>query len=123
VYNGLAASVQFPRPPDINGCVAILGGLAFTLFLGVMRTRFLWWPLHPVGYAIGINGGSLDHFWLVMVLASAVKFGVLRIGGVGLYRRTLPIFLGLVLGDVAAGSYWSILSVILRRPLYVVWFW
>ncbi|MBT5715002.1 hypothetical protein HOI71_28395, partial [Candidatus Poribacteria bacterium] len=50
-------------------------------------------------------------------------FSVLRIGGVGLYRRTLPIFLGLVLGDVAAGSYWSVLSVILRRPLYVVWFW
>ncbi|MBT3268672.1 hypothetical protein HN371_16070 [Candidatus Poribacteria bacterium] len=46
-YNALASSVQFPRPPDVNGCVAIGGGPAFTLFLGVMRTRFLWWPCTP----------------------------------------------------------------------------
>ncbi len=123
VYNRLAASLQFPRDPDTNGCIAILAGLAFTLTLGILRTKFLWWPLHPVGYAIGINGGSLDHFWLVMLVAAGVKFAVLKSGGVGLYRRTLPFFLGLVLGDVAAGSYWSILSVIVRRPLYVVWFW
>jgi len=31
--------------------------------------------------------------------------------------------MGLVLGDVAIGSYWSILSVIVETPLYVVWFW
>ena len=93
------------------------------MILGILRVKFIWWPFHPVGYIIGINGGSLDHFWFAMLLSSSVKLLVLKYGGAKLYRRVLPFFLGLVLGDVVIGSYWSILSVIIKTPLYVVWFW
>ena len=122
-YNQLANWLQFPQPPDTYGMLAILAGFGFTTFLGVMRQLLLWWPFHPVGYVLGINGGTLDHFWFVMLIASSIKLALLKYGGIGLYRRWLPFFLGLVLGDVAIGSYWSILSVIVETPLYVVWFW
>ena len=122
-YNRLAGWLQFPQPPDIYGTVAIILGFIFTMFLGIMRLKFIWWPFHPVGYVMGINGGTLDHYWFALIISSSIKLGVLKYGGARLYRRVLPFFLGLVLGDVVSGSYWSILSVIVKMPLYVVWFW
>jgi hypothetical protein len=122
-YNQLASWLQFPQPLDGYGIVATILGFLFTIILGILRVKFIWWPFHPVGYVIGINGGSLDHFWFVMLLSSTVKLVVLKYGGAKLYRRVLPFFLGLVLGDVVIGSYWSILSIIIKTPLYVVWFW
>jgi hypothetical protein len=122
-YNQLAGWLQFPQPPDIYGSVAMVLGFVFTMFLGIMRLKFIWWPFHPVGYVMGINGGTLDHFWFALILSSSIKLVVLKYGGASLYRRTLPFFLGLILGDVVSGCYWSILSVIIKMPLYVVWFW
>ena len=122
-YNRLAGWLQFPRPMDIYGSAVIGLSFVFTMFLGIMRLRFIWWPFHPVGYVIGINGGTLDQFWLVLILSSIAKFVILKYGGARLYRRVLPFFLGLVLGDVVSGSYWAILGIILETPMYVVWFW
>ena len=123
VYNRLAGWLQFPRPTDFFGSMVIGLSFLFTIFLGMMRLKFIWWPFHPVGYVIGINGGTLDQFWLVLILSSIAKFVILKYGGARLYRRVLPFFLGLVLGDVVSGSYWAILGVILETPMYVVWFW
>ena len=122
-YQQLASWLQSPRPSDLYGTLAILLGFAFTMFLGAMRLKCVWWPFHPVGYVTGINGGTLDHFWFALAISSSLKYCFLKYGGARLYRRILPFFLGLVLGDVVSGSYWSILSVIVQMPLYVVWFW
>ena len=123
VYNQLSGWFQFPREIDVFGTFAIGLGLAFTMILGLLRLKFIWWPLHPVGYAMGINGGTMDHYWFALILCGTIKFIVFKVGGARLYRRFLPFFLGLILGDVASGCYWSILSVIIETPLYVVWFW
>jgi len=84
-YNSLATWLQFPQPVDGYGIVAIILGFLFTLILGLLRVKFIWWPFHPVGYVIGINGGSLDHFWFAMLLSSSVKLVVLKYGGAKLY--------------------------------------
>lgn len=123
VYNQLSGWFQFPREIDVFGTFAIGLGFAFTMLLGLLRLKFIWWPLHPVGYAMGINGGTMDHYWFALILCGTIKFIVFKVGGARLYRRFLPFFLGLILGDVASGCYWSILSVIIETPLYVVWFW
>ena len=123
VYNQLSGWFQFPREIDVFGTMAIGLGFAFTMLLGLLRLKFIWWPLHPVGYAMGINGGTMDHYWFALILCGTIKFIVFKVGGARLYRRFLPFFLGLILGDVASGCYWSILSVIIETPLYVVWFW
>lgn len=121
-FNSLASWLLYPKPADVHASGAILGGFSFSIFLFLMRTRFVWWPFHPVGYVIGINGGSVDHFWFAMILSSTVKFVALKFGGARAYRRLLPFFLGLVLGDITIACFWSILSLIVETPLYVVWF-
>ena len=48
-YQQLASWLQSPRPSDLYGTLAILLGFAFTMFLGAMRLKCVWWPFHPVG--------------------------------------------------------------------------
>lgn len=72
-------------------------GAAVYSVLTLCQYRFLWWPLHPVGLAIAT-------LWMVrytvasVFLAWAIKSAVMHFGGVGLYRRVRPFFLGLIAG-------------------------
>jgi hypothetical protein len=122
-YYSLSSWLLYPKPADAYASGSILGGFLFSIFLFLMRSRFIWWPFHPVGYVIGINGASVDHYWFALILMSTVKFIAFRHGGARAYRKLLPFFLGLILGDITIACYWSILSVIIETPLYVVWFW
>jgi len=36
--------------------------------------------------------------------------------GLAVYRKAVPFFLGLVLGDFMLGGFWSIMSILLNRP-------
>lgn len=72
-------------------------GAAIMAVLMALRTRLPWWPLHPVGFAISssypIRDSAMGIFtvWLIKAL-------LLRLGGVALYRRAIPLFLGLLVG-------------------------
>ena len=44
---------------------------------------------------------------------------ILKYGGLGLYRRTTPLFLGLVLGEFAADSIISIEVTTWKIPTYI----
>jgi hypothetical protein len=92
-------------------------GLSAT-FLGALawlRTRFTWWPLHPLGYCIG---PGLLWLWCPFFVAWLLKWLILRYGGLSTYRRALPFFLGLVLGDYTAGALWALVGLALDTPTY-----
>ena len=58
-------------------------------------------PFHPLGYCIG--PGLIWH-WSPFFIAWLLKLVILRYGGLRFYRRALPFFLGLVLGDYVLGA-------------------
>lgn len=93
-----------------------IGG-AITALLGAARARWSWWPLHPIGYAMAGTATS-SAFWSHYFIAWAVKLVVLRYGGMRLYRATLPLVFGLILGDVASQTLWSIGATLLDVPVY-----
>ena len=74
-------------------------------YLELARQRLLPWPFHPIGYALA-NTQSMDYMWMPFLIAWALKRLVLRYGGMRLYRRSLPFFLGLILGDYAVPALW-----------------
>jgi hypothetical protein len=96
-----------PRPADWTGLQAALGGAGVTALLALARQRYVWWPFHPIGYALA-NTQSLDYMWAPFFIAWALKAGVLRYGGMRLYRQTLPFFLGLILGDYLVPALWFV---------------
>ena len=70
--------------------------------LMVARWLYVWWPLHPLGYAIGPIW-IIDALWFNMFLAWLIKVVVLKYGGVGLYRKTRPLLYGHDLGILHTG--------------------
>ncbi|MCZ6679561.1 MAG: hypothetical protein O7E52_20205 [Candidatus Poribacteria bacterium] len=120
-YNFLSTWLVNPRPTDWLA-MSILG-LTFFLNLGIMflRARFVWCPLHPAGYVIGVAPGTTDMIWFPVAVAMVVKWLLLKHGGIRAYRKALPFFIGLVLGEAVVGCFWPMLSLILTSSVYSWW--
>ena len=92
-------------------------GLLFTFLLSVMRQRFIWWQLHPIGYAIS-GTYTMNIFWLSFFISWGIKWFILKQGGLKAHRRAIPFFIGLILGEFTIGSLWSIMSIVFHHPMY-----
>jgi hypothetical protein len=75
----------------------------------LLRTRFTWWTLHPVGYAMA-NTSTMNQVWMPFFIAWILKVFVLRYGGMRLYRLSLPFFYGVIVGDFLAGGLTTLLG-------------
>jgi hypothetical protein len=73
------------------------GGAFLYLAVAFLHLRFAWWPLHPVGLAVA-SIWILKRIAFSVFLAWGCKRLVLRLGGVAVYQRLKPFFLGLVVG-------------------------
>lgn len=112
-FNWLDSAVTSGFKAEVNRWGVVGTSSLFTLFLHAMRTRFVGFPFHPLGYCIG---PGLVWLWLPFFIAWLIKLLVLRYGGLRMYRRTLPFFLGLVLGDYTMGALWSLIGVVWGVP-------
>jgi hypothetical protein len=92
-------------------------GFSAMVLLTYLRVRFFWLPLHPLGYVMASNQEMSD-LWAPILICLFLKWIILRHGGIRSYRRAVPFFLGLVLGDYLMGSIWSLLSVVLNTNMY-----
>lgn len=118
-YSQLAGWMRGGQPPAQQGVWFFLGGLVIVGMLAYCRQMFLWWPLHPTGFALGISY-AMNYFWFCVFVAWLAKFCITRYGGMEAHRRALPFFLGLVLGDYTIGALWSLLGLYLGTPTYKI---
>ncbi|MGD9497071.1 MAG: DUF6785 family protein [Armatimonadota bacterium] len=116
-WNLLASWLNYPREASWQQVTFVGVGALATWGMMWMRLRFLWWPLHPAGYALGMLFG-VDYFWSCLLIAWALKWAILRWGGQRVYHRFVPFVFGVVIGEYAVGAFWSALGVLLQRPLY-----
>ena len=79
------------------------------LGLSIMRQRFLWWPFHPLGYAMGPSWPMIQ-LWFSILIGWAAKSVIMRYGGIRSYRTYRPLFLGMVLGEFISGGVWLIID-------------
>ncbi|MGD9495856.1 MAG: DUF6785 family protein [Armatimonadota bacterium] len=110
-YDELASFMRGHKAPDRGKTAAAAVGVALTAAMVGLRSVFLRFPLHPLGYAmVTAYGGPL---WGPFFIVWVIKSLVLRIGGMGMYRRLIPFFLGIVVGHFfTAGLVWGWLSII-----------
>jgi hypothetical protein len=114
-----AALLSLPSPRDTTGMLAALFGMALTGLLALLRQRFPWWPLHPLGYALATTQ-SMDYMWCPFFIAWMAKWVTLRYGGIRAYRIALPFFLGLILGDYVVPTFWGIFGMLTDTQQYMV---
>ncbi|MCC6441997.1 MAG: hypothetical protein IT210_00930 [Armatimonadetes bacterium] len=106
--------------PHADSLGAVGLGFGLTFLLQSLRTRFVAFPLHPVGYAIASSYSS-TFIWSTALITWLVKLLILRYTGLKGYYRAAPLFLGLLLGEFIIGSLISLLGVLLHIPMYVFW--
>ena len=92
----------------LNAVWLALGGLV-TYGMIVARSRLLWFPLHPIGYLMCLSY-PMYTLWFSIFLGWLCKVLISRFGGTDTYRKMIPLFLGLALGDVAMMLFWLMLD-------------
>jgi hypothetical protein len=108
-WKTLSARLLNPLRPSLLGMVFVAVGAAVTGFLFVMRSRFVWWPFHPMGFAMGPSWPMIQ-LWFSILIGWLAKSVLLRYGTAKTYDRAKPFFMGLVVGEFVAAAIWLIVS-------------
>jgi hypothetical protein len=109
-FRQLASQISSPSDPDRVATGYAGFGFLFCMFLSWLRLRFLWWPLHPLGYAVGFSRRTIDWMWFSIFLGWLIKAMVIRAGGLKAYRRLMPFFLGMIFGEFGMGVIFGALG-------------
>jgi hypothetical protein len=98
-FNDAATNLNRSTPPlAFANTLNFFIGAAVTVLIATLRTRLGWFPFHPLGYALS-GSWTMMVFWFPCLVAWLCKVVLLRYGGMKLYARARPFFLGMVLGE------------------------
>lgn len=92
-----SAAQEFTRHVGSGIAIAVSG--VFTAVLAYFRSSFVWWPFNPIGYFLAGNEWNL-YMWSSFMIVWFIKALIFRYGGMTLYRKLQPMFLGMVMGAV-----------------------
>ncbi len=87
-----------------------LGAVVTTLLL-FMRGSIFSCTLHPLGFMLA-GTYAAQRIWFSVFIAWALKWLLLRYGGLGAFRFILPFFLGMVVGEGIIGGIWVIVGLV-----------
>jgi hypothetical protein len=73
-----------------------------------LQKSFYWWPLHPLGLALGYTH-PVSNTWFSVFLAWMAKTVVTRVGGGPAYLQARPFFIGLAVGGFVTAGFWAII--------------
>lgn len=95
--------------------LAMALGAATTWAVFSLRRRFVWWPLHPLGFVAWMHW-PIERYWSSIFIGWLVKAVVVRLGGYRAFRRLRPVALGLILGMNVIFTVWLIVHMIWSGP-------
>lgn len=110
-------SVPATKPLDFVNNVDAKGiglGALVTGLLALLRSLFMWFPLHPLGYVLATTYFARG-FWFIAFVAWLIRHIVLRIGGAHSIRKGLvPFCVGMFLACVASIMIFDVVGFYLR---------
>ena len=113
-FNDATQVLNGSKPPLPFYCTLnFFIGIFVTILLTTARTQLMWFPLHPLGYALS-GTWTMTVFWFACVVAWLLKIIILRYGGMKLYARARPFFLGMVLGEFTMAVLWTLPALVNR---------
>jgi len=96
--------------------------IGFGVYFGLMlvRTWWVWWPLHPAGFAISTTW-YMAHMWFPMCIACTAKSIAARYVGPRAMRGLTAAAFGLIIGDVVSGCLWTLYGLFFHVTTYSFW--
>lgn len=95
-YNSLMVPGAYSQGTASVRIEEALGGVVLGVVVTAMNTMFAWWPIHPLGFMLGITLGW--GLWNWALLAFIARVIVLKVGGSKLYNKAIQIVLGTLIG-------------------------
>ena len=105
----ISGEMNNPDGPDIIGWISTVSGGGIMALLMLARQHLLWWPLHPLGFAVSTISMT-NYISFSVFLAWLFKSIILKYGGPTLFQRARPFFLGLILGQFAIAGIWLVID-------------
>jgi hypothetical protein len=102
-----------PQQPLYNTMPAMLVGAALAIGLALLRLRLWWWPFHPIGFIVA-NAPDMGWYFFTFLVPWLLKVMAIRFGGLRLYRQTVPLAVGFIVGDLLSGTLWAVVGLIVR---------
>jgi hypothetical protein len=97
----------------LGGTVALcaVAGAAIVIALSLLRARFMWWPIDPLGFVIATSmSGAHMGVWSAFTVAWIVKTIVLRVGGSKLYENYGVPIVGGFMGGVVTSNLIGVIA-------------
>jgi len=117
-FNMLVSWIQVPRERDWLRIQAVLFGAGMLVALATLRMKVLWWPLHPIGYAVGFTKRTVPWIWFSFFFGWALKAITLKVGGHKWHQRLPALCLGLILGDFFMGGIFGVVGALVPQAGY-----
>lgn len=89
-----------------------VAGVVLVLLCSFMRTRFSWWPLHPIFFLIWGTYHPGRTFTFSILLGWIVKVLVVKLGGARGYHAVKPLMIGVIAGELLIGLAWIVVGAI-----------
>jgi hypothetical protein len=86
----------------------LLGALLMALMIAAHR-RFLWWPLHPMGFLMAY-GWQITALWFSFLIGGLIVTFINRFLGARTYWQLRPFFVGFIVGEAIAAALWLLLD-------------
>lgn len=109
-YGELQSALANPQPALEYPTLAVIAGFLIGLFLVGMNRRYLWWAVSPLGFLVASSENIAGQIWTSVLLGWALSTFIRRYGGLPIYRRLRPFFLGLILGDAVTYCLMALLE-------------
>jgi hypothetical protein len=94
----LVTEFQSPSGPAPSLPWGLLCGAVMMFLLNWLHSNFLWWSISPLGFAMSDSHFMNIRIWANALIAWTLVVLIRRFGGLPLYRKVRPAFLGMVLG-------------------------
>ncbi len=110
----IADKIKNPKGPDwlYIGFTGI--GAVFTIFLLLMRLKFLNFPFHPLGFAFSTIMMT-NALWFSIFITWLIKSMILRYGGAKIYDKFKNLFIGLIIGQFVISGLFLIVDFFTQR--------
>ncbi len=97
-WGWVTSCMRTPQNPQTEGIMFMGIGAGAAALFSFLHYRLPFWPLHPAGLAIAMTN-TVWIGWFSVFLAWGLKGAILKLGGLNLYQKILPLFIGFILGS------------------------
>ncbi|SMC26992.1 hypothetical protein SAMN02746041_02834 [Desulfacinum hydrothermale DSM 13146] len=107
VHENAFQLINYPEAPKRWSILFAVGGAVVMSLLVFGFRRFIWWPLHPIGY-LTTYSSAMRILWFSFLIGWFCNTLVLRYGGVRQFKELRRLFIGLIVGDMLMAVAWMV---------------